>query len=301
MHRRPITFFAERLRLDGDLYLPSGKGPFPVVVPCSGYTGLKVLHPERFARALVPRGFAVLAFDYRGFGASEGERGRLVPQDQVQDVRAAVSFLETMPEIDSERIGLLGWALGGGVAIAEAADDGRVAAVAAINAIGNGSRSVEAMHGKESWEGLLAWIEEDRRRRACSGVSRLIDPFDVVRLDRVTGGYVSEELYKAPGYGASVSVESVERLLCFDPEAQVARIAPRPLLLVHGADNQLHLPEESQALYEAAREPKQLELLPASGHTEWMFDDHATFLRLVELLACFFAESFLEYPAAMAM
>ena len=78
MVRRPVSFFSARLRLDGDLYLPEdvpAGALLPAVIPCSGYTGLKDIHPARFARALVPHGYACLAFDYRGFGASEGERG----------------------------------------------------------------------------------------------------------------------------------------------------------------------------------------------------------------------------------
>jgi predicted acyl esterase len=83
IERRPITFFSEGLRLDGDLYLPAGLQAGekrPAVIPLSGYQGLKGLQPARFARALVPLGYICLVFDYRGFGRSEGRRGRLVPQ-----------------------------------------------------------------------------------------------------------------------------------------------------------------------------------------------------------------------------
>src|SRR5699024_9187965 len=110
-------FFSDRYLLDADLHTPDDDGaaaPYPVVVACSGYAGLKTIHPERFARARTPLGFAVLAFDYRGFGLSEGERGRLVPQEWAEDVRAGVGMLSTCPQIDSERISLLGWGLGGG-------------------------------------------------------------------------------------------------------------------------------------------------------------------------------------------
>ena len=158
----PVTFFAEGLRLDGDLHLPADHRPgerLPAVVACSGYQGLKTIHPARFARALVPHRYAVLSFDYRGFGRSDGERGRLVPQDQVEDVRAAVSFLETRDEVDGSRIALLGWALGGGVVIAEAASDDRVRAVAACNPIGDGARSLRFMHDPRTWERLIERIE----------------------------------------------------------------------------------------------------------------------------------------------
>jgi uncharacterized protein len=284
----PVTFFADGLRLDGDLHLPEAREPLPAIVACSGYQGLKTIHPARFARALVPHGYAVLSFDYRGFGRSDGERGRLVPQEQVEDVRAAVSFLETRPEIDPDRIGLLGWALGGGVVIAEAADDERVRAVAACNPIADGARALRSMHDARSWRGLLARLAEDRRARTLAGRSRLVHPFEAVRLDTVTRGYVDAELYKAAGFGGDVTLEAVEALLRFHPERDAARIAPRPLLLIHGAENALHPPQESRALYAAADEPKRLVLLDAKGHTEWMRDDDPTFLRVRDELLGFF-------------
>jgi pimeloyl-ACP methyl ester carboxylesterase len=294
MQRRAVHFFADRFLLDGDLYLPDDlrEGETrPAIVTCSGYQGLKTIHPERFARALVPHGYICLAFDYRGFGASEGERGRLVPQDWVEDVRAAVSFLTTVSEVDPERIGLIGWALGGGVAIAEAADDERVAAVAACNAIGDGTRSTRFMHDEESWSRLCDGVVRDRPQRALSGRSEIVHPFDIVRLDRVTAGYVDEELYKAAGFGSGVTLESADHLLRFRPEDVVDRLAPRPLLLVHGDRNDLHSPDESRSLHARAGESSELVLLPDSGHTEWMFDDHPTFRELVDRLARFFAGS----------
>jgi uncharacterized protein len=293
MQQLPVTFFAEGLRLDGDLWLPDAPPAerLPVLVACSGYQGLKSIHPARFARALVPHGYAVLSFDYRGFGRSDGERGRLVPQEQVEDVRAAVSFLETRHEIDPERIALLGWALGGGVAIAEAASDERVRAVAACNAIGDGRRSLRFMHDDQTWARLLEHLADDRRRRTLAGRSALVHPFEAVRLDAVTRGYVDAELYKAVGFGSDVTLEAIEALMRFRPEQEVERIAPRPLLLVHGAANALHDPQESRALYARAAQPKWLVLLDDKGHTEWMRDDDPTFLRVRDELLDFFGSA----------
>jgi len=285
-----VSFFSEGLRLDGDLYLP-GTGRRPALVALSGYQGLKGIHPARFARALVPEGYACLAFDYRGFGASEGPRGRLVPQEQAEDARAAVSFLAAQPEIDPGRIGLVGWALGGGVAIAAAADDARVRAVAVCNAIGDGERSVRFMHDDESWARLQAEIAEDRACRARKGESRLVPTFDVVRLDEVTRRYVDDELYREPGFGMDVTLEATELLFRFRPELVVDHIAPRPLLLVHGSENRLHSPEESRELHRRAGDPKELVLLEGAGHCEWMYDDHPTFRHLAAILGNFFAKA----------
>ncbi|MGH3321566.1 MAG: alpha/beta hydrolase [Streptosporangiaceae bacterium] len=285
----PFAFFSSGLRLDADLHLPDDGGagaPYPAIIPLSGFQGLKVIHPERFARAFVPRGYAVLTFDYRSFGDSEGERGRLVPQEWAEDARAAVDRLTATSEIDPERIAVVGWGLGGGVAVAAAADDPRVRAVAAVNGIGDGTRSTRAMHDEVSWRRLVDRVAADRGRRARLGRSEVTSPWDIVRLDldTATDGYVDTELYRAPGFGAGVTLESADRLLRFSPERVAHRIAPRPLLIVHGRENRLHQPEEARSLYDRAADPRQLVLLAGCGHTEWMYDDHPTFLSLVDRL-----------------
>ncbi|OEU96472.1 alpha/beta hydrolase [Streptomyces oceani] len=297
MISHPFSFFSERLLLDADLHLPdddAAGAPYPVVIPSSGYQGLKVIHPERFARALTAYGYAVLAFDYRGFGLSEGERGRLVPQEWAEDLRAAVDRVCADERLDEHRLGLLGWGMGGGVVVAEAAEDPRIAAVAAVNGISDGTRSTRRMHDEHSWSSLLERVERDRGHRASTGRSEIVSPWDIVRLDLDgrTDGYVGEELYKAPGFGAGVTLESADMLLRFSPQTVADRIAPRPLLVVHGAENELHRPEEAHELLAHAREPKRLRLIEGAGHTEWMFDDHPTFRGLVEELDTFFASAF---------
>ncbi|MHA6670157.1 alpha/beta hydrolase [Homoserinimonas sp. A447] len=303
MRRIPLPFFSSRLRLDADLYLPDDDGtgaPYPVIIPCSGYQGLKVIHPERFARTLGPRGFAVLAFDYRGFGLSEGERGRLIPQEWAEDVRAAVDRVSAHPDIDANRIGLLGWGLGGGVVVYEAGDDERVKAVACCNGIADGYESTHKMHDEVSWNSLLTRVQEDRGNRSKNGRSEITDPWDIVRLnlDPRTDGYVGETLYQAPGFGSGVTLESADRLLQFQPREQVAKLSPRPLLVVHGTDNQLHKVEEAQLMYDSAQEPKELMLLEGRGHTEWMFDDNPTFQSVVDRLDGFFSTAFANITAA---
>lgn len=305
MRTVPLPFFSNGLRLDADLHLPDDDGaraPYPVVIPASGYQGLKVIHPARFARALTRRGYAVLAFDYRGFGLSEGERGRLVPQEWVEDLRAAVDRVSAHEWLDAQRVALLGWGLGGGVVVAETAYDPRVRAVVACNGIADGHRSTRNMHDAESWQSLLRRVEADRATRTMSGRSQITSPWDIVRLDldTRTDGYVAEVLYRAPGFGAGVSLESADYLLRFLPGEVVHRIAPRPLLVVHGAENRLHLLEEAQHLYDAAGEPKRLELLAGCGHTEWMLDEHPTFGRVVDLIDAFLTDALDSPPVATA-
>ncbi|MGH2763792.1 MAG: alpha/beta hydrolase, partial [Thermoleophilaceae bacterium] len=107
--RESIRFFSDGQRLDGELWRPSTPACSAVVVACSGYLGLKGLQPARFARALAPRGYAFLCFDYRGFGFSDGERGRLVPGEQLEDIRAADDYVCSCVDTAAFPVVLLGW------------------------------------------------------------------------------------------------------------------------------------------------------------------------------------------------
>ena len=292
----PLPFFSDGHRVDADLHLPDdggGGAPYPVVVTASGYQGLKVIHPERFARALTPRGYAVLAFDYRGFGLSEGERGRLVAQEWVLDVRAAVDRVSNYPQLDPTKVALVGWGLGGAVVVTEAAEDPRVRAVVCCNGIADGYRSTQNMHDEASWKSLLSRIEVDRGHRSEHGRSEITSPWDIVRLDLddETDGYVGEELYKAPGFGAGVNLESADYLLRFRPVDYAARLTDQPLLVVHGENNQLHRLEEAYALHAAAPGVKQLEVLEGKGHTEWMFDEDPTFKHMMATIDGFLGDA----------
>lgn len=297
MRNIPYPFFSDGYRLDADLHLPEdggADGPYPIVIAASGYQGLKVIHPERFARALTPRGYAVLVFDYRGFGLSEGERGRLVAQEWVLDVRAAVDRVSCDPQLDPERIALLGWGLGGGVVVCEAADDPRVKTLACCNGIADGYRSTRQMHDAESWASLVERIGADRGHRTTVGRSEITSPWDIVRLDldSRTDDYVGEELYKAPGFGAGITLDSADYLLRFRPEEQAVKLTDQPLLIVHGAENRLHKVEEAHALHAAAAGSKRLEILDGKGHTEWMFDENPTFKHMTEVIDDFFTDAF---------
>ncbi|WP_219520067.1 alpha/beta hydrolase, partial [Nonomuraea ceibae] len=111
-----MTFNSVGTRCADDLYLPETSDPVPGLV--LGHSGVMVKEALAFfAPHFVKAGFAVLAIDYRTVGSSEGEpRGQDYPERQVQDFRSAVSYLQTRPEVQPERIGVWGVSIGGSVA-----------------------------------------------------------------------------------------------------------------------------------------------------------------------------------------
>ncbi|QTN19823.1 alpha/beta hydrolase [Brevundimonas sp. AJA228-03] len=111
------------ITLAGTLTLPEGSGPFPAVVLLTG-SGAQDRDETIFdhkpfavwADALTRRGIAVLRYDDRGIGGSGGGGPNETMADFATDARAAITFLQTRPEIDAARIGLIGHSEGGAIA-----------------------------------------------------------------------------------------------------------------------------------------------------------------------------------------
>ena len=129
--RSGISFSSGKIELRGYPCRTPRKIGRRRVVLCHGFSGTMdrlTVHASRFANG----GTAALLFDYRNFGESGGEPRQLVEIDgQQDDIRAAVAYARSRPEIDPERVALWGNSLGGGHVIAVAAGDPRIAAVVA--------------------------------------------------------------------------------------------------------------------------------------------------------------------------
>jgi dienelactone hydrolase len=172
--RTDVSFDVKGTSLSGWLYLPEAlSAPAPCVVMANGFGGTKDMLLESYALRFQAAGLAVLAFDYRHFGDSEGEPRQLawIPY-QLQDYAAAIAYARNLDEIDPARVALWGTSASGGhVVVAAARDqkiacavaqcpglDGRAAALEGYRKVGikNGLRLI--VHGQRdlvrSWLGL---------------------------------------------------------------------------------------------------------------------------------------------------
>jgi alpha-beta hydrolase superfamily lysophospholipase len=100
----------------------------PVVVMAHGLSGTRRDGLGPFAERFAAAGISALLFDHRGFGDSGGERDLFHPRRQLDDWRAAIAFSRSRPGVDPERVATFGSSMGGGNALAAAADDRQVAA-----------------------------------------------------------------------------------------------------------------------------------------------------------------------------
>jgi pimeloyl-ACP methyl ester carboxylesterase len=128
------------------LFLPEGpRSPVPCIVMGHGFGLTRRCGLRDFALPLAEAGYAVLVFDYRGFGDSEGEPRQLVSfHRQIEDWCAAIAFARSQPGIDPERIATWGFSLGAGHALRVAARDPRVKATVAIAPMFDGLSSTLA-------------------------------------------------------------------------------------------------------------------------------------------------------------
>jgi putative redox protein len=219
--------------LSGEVYMPDAcDRTFPAVCLCHGIPAVpydpneKGGYPEMAAR-FSQAGFVALAFNFRGAGPSQGNIDMI---GWTHDLVAALDFLEMLPEVDKKRICLLGSSGGAAVSVYLAARDPRVYAVATL---------------------------------ACPA-----------EFDFMASGFTSESLIKSfrdigiikdPDFPPSVD-KWLEGFKTVNPIEYIDKIAPRPLLLIHGDKDETVPVSHAGRLYDKAREPKEMTILSGAGH-----------------------------------
>lgn len=133
MERLEVSFPSGGGHCAAWLYPPAGvPKPRPIVVMGHGLGGTRDMGLDRYARRFAAAGMAVLVFDYRHFGASEGEPRQLLNMSrQREDWRSAIAYARTLRGIDKTRVALWGTSLGGGHVLSVAPEDDYIAAVVA--------------------------------------------------------------------------------------------------------------------------------------------------------------------------
>lgn len=129
MNRADVTFLSAGTPCAGWLYRPSGSsGDIPCVIMAHGFGLTRQDGLAGYAAALTQAGVAVLVYDHRHLGDSEGEpRQRIRTSEQLEDRLAAIAFARTLDGIDPNQIILWGYSLSGGTALEAAVADQHVA------------------------------------------------------------------------------------------------------------------------------------------------------------------------------
>ncbi|HET7028575.1 MAG TPA: alpha/beta fold hydrolase [Candidatus Limnocylindrales bacterium] len=271
MRVEEVRFYSRGSALAGTLMLPddaSAERPVPGIAQGPGWLGLrdaKLYKP--YHEALLAAGMAVLVFDYRGFGDSEGDATYLDPATQVEDWRNAVTYLAARVEIDASRIGAFGsGGTGGGNAVMAAGLDPRIKATVSQVPVADGRDWLHRMRREHEWLEFLARIERDATTRAETGVAECVEPRDGIMVptpERRTTTVKSDVDKRVP---AQVELASAEAIFAYRPIDVVDRISPRALMIICVERDATTPEDHAFALYERAGAPKRLVVQTGTTH-----------------------------------
>jgi len=280
--RDDVTFRSRGEICRGWLYLPETPSQAPTcgIAMAHGFSGVKEMDLPNFAERFAKDGHAVLIFDYRGFGASDGSpRGRLDPAEQIEDYRNALSFLGEHPRIDADRLGVWGTSFSGAHALHLAAFDRRVKAVVsqvpAIDVQANARRLMPPAQFA-----AMAALAQANRRRMYLGEPSLTLP--VVAPEGQPCMLPSPESYEmllrqqatiAPNWRNELTLDSFERMMEYRPARSIELISPTPLLMIVALEDALTPPDLALDAYEAALEPKKLVTYPGAHYEAYATPD----------------------------
>jgi alpha-beta hydrolase superfamily lysophospholipase len=267
-----VHFYSEGARLAGILYHPEGAGEAETkagILLCHGFTGIKEFILPQYAEAFALAGFVALTFDYRGFGESDGQRGRLLWQEQVEDIRNAITYLSTRQEVDPQRIGLWGTSYGGALAPYVLAVDDRARACVGQLGFGDAAAAMADRLPPEVIESFRPMLEEDRRQRVLHNNPMYGDAMELAGDPEMTA-FMKEYAKKLPHLeGRQIMLQFLEAHLQFSPVSVIQKKGDRPLLLIAAEFDVVCPMENYKLLYDRAPEPKHWVLFEKTRHFEF--------------------------------
>lgn len=231
----PVALDVGGIELKGEIYLPAaGRGAkFPALLICHGVPrGIRTA-PDRnqgyrfLAKYFSGAGFAAMIFNFRGTGESGGDFDLM---GWTKDLQAVIDLFSSRPEVDPDKFYLLGFSGGAAVSVYVAARDLRVKAVA----LGACPAGFESLFPAERLPGIIKWA-------------------------RGLG------IFRNPGFPEDPQ-RWLKDLHSVRPADYIQKISPRPLLLLHGDEDERVPVEHARQLYEKAGEPKKMVIIPGAGH-----------------------------------
>ena len=239
---KKVSFLSEGATLIGNLYYPKNFDPnasYPAIVVSGSWTTVKEQMAGLYAEKLAQEGFITLAFDFRNFGESEGEpRFYESPSLKKDDIKNAVSYLGSLPEVDDKRIGAFGVCAGAMYTLMAASEDPRIKSVVTAASWLHDAEAVKLFYGGE--EGVSTKIQAAQQAKkdyADNGTVQYIPSIstedDTAAMFGPYDYYLNPERGAIPQWSADkFAVMSWEDWLTADPMPTASKISI-PILMIH--------------------------------------------------------------------
>ena len=274
------------ITLAADLYKPKGvEGPMPALAVSGPFGAVKEQSSGLYAQTMAERGFLTIAFDPSYTGESGGEpRYVASPDINTEDFSAAVDFLSLHPEVDPERIGIIGICGWGGMALNAAALDTRIKATVTVTmydmsrVTANGY--FDAMDADARYElrrKLNAQRTEDARKGVVARAGGVVDPLpadapqfvkDYYDYYKTPRGYHKRSLNSNEGWNTTSSLSFLNTpLLAYSNEIRSA------VLMIHGEKAHSRYFSED-AFKKLTGDNKELMIIPGASHVD-LYDNQA--------------------------
>ncbi len=239
---KKVSFISEGAKLVGNLYYPENfdaSKTYPGIVVSGSWTTVKEQMAGLYAENLAKEGFITLAFDFRNFGESEGEpRFYESPGLKKVDIKNAVTFLESLPEVNNARIGAFGVCAGAMYTLMAASEDARIKSVVTTASWLHDAEAVKLFYGGE--DGVNEKIkaaQAAKKSYAENGSVKYIP--SISTEDASAAMYGPYDYYLNPERGAikewsadKFAVMSWEDWLTTDPMPTAAKLTA-PTLMIH--------------------------------------------------------------------
>ncbi|WP_262229521.1 alpha/beta hydrolase [Stenotrophomonas maltophilia] len=278
-HRKVMFKNRYGITLAADLYRPkNASGKLAAIAVGGPFGAVKEQSSGLYAKTMAERGFVTLAFDPSYTGESGGEpRNVASPDINTEDFSAAVDFLGLQPNVDRERIGIIGICGWGGMALNATAVDKRVKAVVASTMYDMTRVMSKGYNDSVTPEQRTQTLEQLSRQRwkdAEAGKPAYQPPYNELKGGEAQFLVEYHDYYRTKrGYHAR-SVNSGNAWTITTPLSfmnmpiltYIKEISPRPILFIHGEN--AHSRYFSETAYAAAAQPKELVIVPGANHVD---------------------------------
>ena len=278
--RRDIEFNADGVTLRGWFYTPDkAKGPFACVVMAHGFSGTKEMTLDKFAEVFATAGLSVLVYDNRCLGSSGGEpRSEIDPTWQRRDYRTAISYAQTLPEVDPARIGIWGTSYTGGTVCAVGAIDRRVKAIVSQVPFMRGHHNLQQFLPITAVEGFRKMLDDDRLRRLKGEPSAYmkmcsLDPTEPhVFPGTATYNFIHHFVNSDPNctWENRVTLRSIEYMMEYDVMGYMEYISPTPLLMIVSDYDTTTPTDIALACFDKVQGPKKLAVIKADHYAAYI-------------------------------